>query len=200
MPDPMVLSNAHLFELFNAGTQPAPLTLAFARFVAQWLIVALPLVGGVLWLRGGQRTRLDLLHVALSVFIALGLAQLVGLAWPSPRPFALHMGHQYLAHVDDPGLPSDHVTLIWAVALATLVSARGSWLMFPLLTLGLLVGWSRVYLGVHFPFDVAAALPVAALGAAAAWGLRERLGKWMVALLKRYDACERAALRFLHRD
>jgi undecaprenyl-diphosphatase len=196
----MILSNTHLFELFNAGPQPAPLTLAFAHFAAQWLIFALPVGGAVLWLRGNRRTRLDLLHVALSVLIALGVAQLVGLAWPSPRPFAVHMGYQYLAHVDDPGLPSDHVTLIWAVALAALASARGSWLVFPLLTIGLLVGWSRVYLGVHFPFDVAAALPVAALGATAAWALRARLGKWMAALLKRYDACESAALHFLHRD
>lgn len=196
----MILSNAHLFELFNAGPQPAPLTLAFARFCAQWLILALPVVGGVLWFRGSQRTRLDLLHIALSVLLALGLAQLVGMAWPSPRPFAMHMGSQYLAHVDDSGLPSDHVTLIWTVALATLASARGSWLVFPLLTVGLVVGWARVYLGVHFPLDIAAALPVAALGAAAAWGLRGRLGKRMVGLLNRYDACESAALHFLHRD
>ncbi|MGJ7610187.1 MULTISPECIES: undecaprenyl-diphosphatase [unclassified Variovorax] len=196
----MILSNAHLFELINAGPQPAPLTLAFARLCAQWLIFTLPVVGGVLWLRGGQRTRLDLLYIALSVLLALGMAQLFGMAWPSPRPFALHMGHQFLAHVDDPGLPSDHVTLIWTAAFATLASARGSWLVFPLLALGLVVGWARVYLGVHFPFDIAAALPVAMLGAAAAWRLRGRLEKWMVALLTRYDACESAALHFLHRE
>ncbi|VTU33140.1 Putative undecaprenyl-diphosphatase YbjG [Variovorax sp. SRS16] len=196
----MILSNAHLFELLNAGAQPAPLMLAFARFTAQWLIMALPVVAALLWLRGDHRMRLDLLHVALSGLIALGIAQLIGLAWPSPRPFALHMGYQYLAHVDDPGLPSDHVMLIWAIALATLSSARGSWLVFPLLTIGLLVGWARVYLGVHFPFDVAAALPVAALGAAAAWGLSARLEKQMAALLKLYDACESAVLHFLHRE
>lgn len=196
----MILSNAHLFELFNAGPRPAPLTLAFARCAAQWLILALPAIAGVLWLRGNLRTRLDLLHVALSVLIALGLGQLVGMAWPSPRPFALHMGYQYLAHADDPGLPSDHVTLVWAAALATLASARGPWLVFPLLAIGLVVGWARVYVGVHFPVDVAAALPVAALGAAAAWGLRGRLETWMTAMLRRYDACERAALQFLHHD
>lgn len=196
----MILSNIHLFELFNAGPQPAPLTLAFAHFAAQWLILALPAVAAVLWLRGNRHVRLDLLHVALSVLIALGIGQLVGLVWPSPRPFAVHMGYQYLAHVADPGLPSDHVTLVWAAALATLASARGAWLVFPLLAIGLVVGWARVYLGVHFPFDVAAALPVAALGAAAAWGLRGRLGKWMAAVLKRYDACESAALHLLHRD
>jgi undecaprenyl-diphosphatase len=196
----MNLDNIHLFELVNAGSQPAPLTLALALAAAQWLVLAIPVVWLVLWVRGGPRARLDLAHVALAALIALGLAQLVGLAWPSPRPFALHLGHQYLAHVDDPGLPSDHVTLVWSIAFAALATARASWLVFPLLAMGLIVGWARVYLGVHFPLDVAAALPVAAAGATAAWVLRGRLAAWMAPLLVRYDACERAALRLLRRD
>lgn len=195
----MNLSNAHLFELFNAGPQPAPPILALARFAAQWLVFAIPVVGAVLWVRGSRRTRFDLLQIALSALAALGIAQLVSMAWRSPRPFALHLGSQYLAHVDDPGLPSDHVTLIWSIALATLACARGSWLVFPLLTMGLLVGWARVYLGVHFPLDVLAALPVAALGAGCVWCLRGALGQWLDKFLTRYDAWERFALDHLHR-
>ncbi|SFP90159.1 Undecaprenyl-diphosphatase [Variovorax sp. OK605] len=196
----MTFDNIHLFELINAGAQPGWTTLALARAVAQWLVLAVPVAWLALWARGARAVRHDLVHVAVSAALALGLAQLVGLAWPSPRPFAVHLGHQYLAHVGDPGLPSDHVTLLWSLAFAVLGTARGSWLVFPLLAAGLLVGWARVYLGVHFPLDVAAALPVAAVGAGLALALRPALETWSRPLWSRYDACERAALRFLHLD
>lgn len=196
----MNLSNAHLFELINAGAQPSLFALTLARLVAQCIVPAVPIAWLVLWSRAGPIGRLDLLHVVVAVLLALGLAQLIGLAWPSPRPFALHIGHQYMAHVEDPGLPSDHVTLLWSLALATLATTRASWLVFPLLSLGLAVGWARVYLGVHFPIDVFGALPVAAAGAAMALAVRRPLSSSMLAMLSRYDGWERAALHFLHRD
>ena len=40
------------------------------------------------------------------------------------------------------------------------------------MALGLIVGWSRVFLGVHFPYDVAAALPVAGTAAVLARSIR----------------------------
>ncbi len=73
----------------------------------------------------------------------------------------LHLGTQYLEHSADPGLPSDHVVVFWSLALALLRTRTFGLWGFPMLALGLLVGWSRVYLGVHFPLDVVAALPVA---------------------------------------
>ena len=195
-----MLSNIYLFELINAGSHPPPLVLLAAKLVGEWLVLTVPVAWAILWSRGDQRARVDLLYVLLSAFIALGIAQLVGMVYPSPRPFALHLGNQYIAHANDPGLPSDHVTLLWSLALASLGTSRGSWLVFPLLATGLVVGWARVYLGVHFPGDGLAALPGAAAGAGLVCLVRPRMERLLEQLAARYDGWRRSALRLLKRD
>lgn len=186
--------NLHLFELINAGGNPAWMALESARIVAQWLVLLVPVVWLIAWVGGRERVRGELLYLLLGAVLALGIAQLVGVVFPSPRPFALHLGHQYLPHADDPGLPSDHVTLLWSLAFGVLGVAEISWLVFPLLAVGLLVGWARIYLGVHFPLDIAAAMPVAALGAGMAWAMRGPLLRRARPCLMHYDRWQRSLL------
>ena len=72
-----------------------------------------------------------------------------------------------LAHASDSGLPSDHLTVIWAVA-ATLLLAQPWRKVGQLLTLlGVPVAWARVYLGVHWPLDMAGAAFSGAVAAVA---------------------------------
>lgn len=183
------MNNVVLFERINATAATPHWEIASALGVAQWLILVVP-VGLVLgWLRGDDVTRMRLLELLLSVLLALGIAQLVTHAWPQPRPFMLHLGTAWLAHSPDPGLPSDHVTVFWALACAAMMTRRLRAWSWPLLGLGLLVGWSRVFLGVHFPLDVAAALPVGLGGALLARSLRP----WMQPLYAAAVRCWHAA-------
>lgn len=185
------MSNLHLFGLLNArpGLSGWHLTLALA--LAKDLVFCLPLVMAWAWVAGNHASRRELLHLLLSAAMALALAQVVSHVWPQPRPFALHLGTQYLAHGNDPGLPSDPVTLFWSLAIAAFMTRRFALWALPLLTAGLIVGWSRVYLGVHFPFDVLAALPVAALGATIAKVLRRPCLPATVRMLSLYDRLAR---------
>lgn len=181
------MNNLHLFELINAPPGLGALPLALATWLARWVIWVIPLAMAVAWVRGSRTDRRELLQMVLAGLLALGLARIVGHVWPQPRPFALHLGQQYLAHANDAGLPSDHATLIWSIAIAALVSRGFAVWAFPMLALGLLVGWARVFLGVHFPLDIAAALPVSIVAVLLAVALRAPLAPASLAVLSLYD-------------
>ena len=61
--------------------------------------------------------------------------------------------------------PSDHLTLLWAVAFSFLMHRSPRLAGIALALLGLPVAWARIYLGVHFPLDMVGAALVAVLSA-----------------------------------
>ncbi len=187
------MDNAHLFELLSAGPGLAPGRMLLALLLANWMILFVPLALAWSWARGAAAARAELLELLASVGIALALVQAASWLWPQPRPFAVQLGTQYLQRADNPGFPSDHVTVFWSLALSALFTRRFAPWSFPLLGIGLAVGWSRVYVGVQFPYDVVAAFPAALASALMAHGLRRRAGPLIHRLLD-YDARLRLAL------
>lgn len=152
--------NQSLFLLINASAHPPALLLQLATFLAQWLIDGIPLLLIWLWLRGGRTERSAAIAATLSVLFALGCGQVITMLWPHPRPFMIGLGHTFLAHKPESSFPSDHATVFFTLGVGLMLgSLRKAGAL--VLLLGVLVGWARVYLGVHFPFDIAGALLVA---------------------------------------
>lgn len=110
---------------------------------------------------GGAKLRFALLDATLTALIALGVAQMIARLWYHPRPFESGLGRQLLAHVPETSFPSDHATLLFALALPLVLNPASRRMGWFLLALGAAVAWSRVYLGVHFPFDMAGAVLIA---------------------------------------
>lgn len=149
--------NRNLFMLINARADAAAGINLFAVICAQWVIVIIPLALTYLYFRGPRSQRIAAVSSVLVTLGALACGALIGWVYPHPRPFAIGLGHQLIAHVADPSFPSDHGLLFFAIGLSLFrFSARGWGLLITLL--GVLVGWSRVYVGVHYPLDILGAL------------------------------------------
>ena len=157
--------NYALFLWLNAPENPNTLLLAVAGFFAEYAIWVIPVLIGIGWLYGNEHTRKILLEATASGLAGLLINQLIGLVWQHPRPFMIGLGHTFIPHAADSSFPSDHLTLLWAVAFSFLMHRRPRLAGIALAVLGLPVAWARIYLGVHFPLDMLGAALVAALSA-----------------------------------
>ncbi len=140
------------------------------------------------WL--GQRA---LLTGVVGVGLALALNILLGALIFEPRPFISHptIVHKLIAHPADASFPSDHEAVAMAIALA--LTFYVVWLLrqasrdraggglrraAPMLVVALvalgcaaMIGFARVFVGVHYPVDIAGGAICGAIGDALAFGL-----------------------------
>ena len=167
-------ANRALFLSMNA---PAGLTgpwLAAAKLASSQCIIVLAVLLALMWARGDRGQRAGLLTLSCAAAWALLLNYVIGAVWPHPRPFMVPIGHTFLEHAAENSFPSDHATLMWTFALGLwwVRSLRG--LFRWALALAALTSWARVFLGVHFPFDILGSIAVAlfalvSIGPARSW-------------------------------
>ncbi|HUW38791.1 MAG TPA: undecaprenyl-diphosphatase [Rhodocyclaceae bacterium] len=167
--------NQTLFLLLDAAPDASFRVVETARLLAYDLIWVVPAGLVVGWLRGSSATRQALLAATLAGLTGLLINQLIGLLWYHPRPFEIGIGRTLVWHVQDSSFPSDHLTLIWAVAFGLLRRERTRLAGRTLALLGLPVAWARIYLGVHFPLDMLGAALVALGSARLVRGQEQRL-------------------------
>ncbi|MCH7336664.1 phosphatase PAP2 family protein [Acinetobacter sp. NIPH 2699] len=90
------------------------------------------------------------------VLISLLLCDLVDAFYHHPRPFQFGVGHKLIGHGASSSFPSQHTLTMVIIACSYLIA--GFKLIGGIgLVLSLVVGLSRVYVGVHFPFDIVGA-------------------------------------------
>src|SRR5712664_2223365 len=72
--------------------------------------------------------------------------------YDDPRPFVVNHFVPLIPHKANNGFPSDHV--LWSAATAAIIFPNNRYLSLILCVLTILVGASRVYVGVHHPIDI----------------------------------------------
>lgn len=95
--------------------------------------------------------------------------------FPHDRPFVENIGYNFLHHAADDSFPSDHGTVIFTFALAFLCWHR-LWSGSLLMVLAVVIAWSRVYLGVHWPLDMLGGLLAGMIGCLSAQIIWQAMG------------------------
>jgi len=155
--------NLAWFAAINADAGLNGWQLAGALFAAERLILLAPLALVVLWLTGRRGARQAAVEAALAVLCGLAVSGAIGALWFHDRPFAVGIGESFLAHAPTSSFPSNHGTimLVTALMLATSAAPLARRWGLVLLPLAVLVAWSRVVVGVHWPLDMLGALVLA---------------------------------------
>lgn len=154
------------FALINAAPDASPQSISMATFLSDKVVYIIALGMIIAWVRKSVAFRFALLDVTVSIILALIFSWIIGAIWYHPRPFEIGLGQKFIEHATDSSFPSDHATLLFSVALPLLAQTISRTWGITVLAMSLSVAWARVYLGVHFPFDMIGALIVAGISTA----------------------------------
>lgn len=158
--------NAALFQVINQGmpTILAPLAWVFSNILGNYWTAPLVMLGLWAWSRSARESnralaiRQQLVRFVVSFGLAMVVATALKLLFDFPRPLALY-GDLVVRGIGTAewhsSLPSGHSTYAALVvgALWPLVATR---LRLTLALYVVLVGWSRIAAGMHYPADVLA--------------------------------------------
>ena len=170
--------NQHIFLLLNADAQASSFSIWAGRTLAEWPVPIALLLVAIACYRQNDRKRFAL-RTVFGTALAMGLALAIRCSFYNPRPFVLGLGRMLIEHDATTSFPSLHATFLFSLALPLVAqnSARGTALA--VLLLGLAVAWARIFVGVHYPFDMAGALMIAGIAAVAACAVfKQRAPKW----------------------
>ena len=103
----------------------------------------------------------EALYAGYAATLGVAINQIINAFYFHARPFMDGIGKTLIQHKAENSFPSDHTTFVISIALMlmTFKSTRKIGIIATLLALW--CGVARVYLGVHYPFDILGAIAVA---------------------------------------
>lgn len=123
----------------------------------------------------GLKRKNEAIFAFYAMLIGLLLNQLIGLLYFHNRPFMDGIGISLIHHAGENSFPSDHSTFIIAIAITIYMQQKTKNLGKILIPLALLGGIARVFVGVHYPFDIIGSIVTATFGAFIVINQKDRL-------------------------
>ena len=141
-----------------------------AVFIAEYLYLFVLLIGVIFFFLQPRNIKKNMVICSVIVApLAYIFSRIAGLLYYDPRPFVVGHFIPLIAHVADNGFPSDHVLLTGAVAMV--IWFYNKKLSAVLWVLALLIGWARVYSGIHHVTDIVGSIVLVLISGAIYYSL-----------------------------
>lgn len=167
-------NNSLFLFLFGLGNNSQALD-SIMIFGAEYIIYVTFILIFILGLKGGVRERKSFLLALIAIPIVVLLIKIIHLFIVEPRPFVAHDLKPLIFHREDASFPSRHTSVMAALAFAYTFYKSKFTILFLILLLW--VGISRIYVGVHYPLDIAGGVAVGIISTFIAWQIKKYLGK-----------------------
>jgi undecaprenyl-diphosphatase len=144
----------------------------------------------IYWFVRTPENRRMVLNTLLSAAAALGTNGIIGAIYHRDRPFVAHHVIQLVKHEASASFPSNHAAAAFAVAASIWLWRRKDGSVWFLLAA--LIGFSRIWSGIHYPTDIVGGAILGILIAVVIGKLMRWQGlKWLSeALIRIYESIE----------
>lgn len=142
-----------IFQWISSNVYKYPLLDKMMIFFAEYAQYILIVTLFVLWITN-KENRVTVFQSLFACSLAFTINQVIELFFYRDRPFVSHHINQLVDHAVNSSFPSDHATAALVITVTIWLCSKGKsfmWIIF-----GMCIAFSRIWVGVHYPFDVLA--------------------------------------------
>lgn len=115
--------------------------------------------------------------------LSFAVAFVIHHVYDRPRPYASHHISHPWSSTTDASFPSDHTTVSFAIAFAVLSFDAAAGVIF--LLIAAIIGIGRLFIGAHYPSDIAAGVVIGLIAAGVVVRLLPGFVSWVVRQVER---------------
>lgn len=131
-------------------------------FSAEYLVILVPLTLIYLWLKG-RKGKEDSSIIFLATVTGIITSYLLSLLYSHQNPSVVYQEVLAQADPSENAFPSQHTATVFATAFAAFAKKRKNTGIL-LISAAILTGFSRVYIGEHWPVDILGSMIAASAG------------------------------------
>lgn len=157
--------NIELFRMFNdLGKEVMflnPIMIFFAKYMKYFLLFGIIMY----WFTRKRENRIMIISSMFAFVIAEVFGAIAGAIHSNNQPFVeLNNVNQLIGHAIDNSFPSDHAIEFFSICITFLLFKKN--LRYVWLAIAILVSFSRIWVGVHYPADILVGAILGIIGAA----------------------------------
>ena len=143
----------HLFILITNTAKPIVVSVVIILFITGMV-------------KNNDKMKLTAIQMVGSLIITTITVLVLKYFIDRPRPYITYPLIWHVTADNDGSFPSGHTSVCFAIAAILSLNYRKRYIIIPIFVWAVLVAYSRLYLGLHYPSDVAAG---AVIGMVASW-------------------------------